>query len=55
VLRHGIRTSKHGTDVAEKWQKASNENEPAAISDKQPLTDCDPSFREAETSAISHQ
>jgi len=34
MLRHGIRTSKDGSDVAEKWQKASNENEPAAISDK---------------------
>jgi hypothetical protein len=34
MLRHGIRTSKYGSDVAEKWQKPSNENEPAPISFK---------------------
>jgi hypothetical protein len=55
MLRHGIRTSKHGGDVAEKWQKASNENEPAPISHKQPLTDSNPFFCESNASAISHQ
>jgi hypothetical protein len=34
MLRHGIRTSEHSTDVTEKWKEAGNENEPAAISDK---------------------
>ena len=29
MLCHGIRTSTYGSDGAEKWQKASNENEPA--------------------------
>src|SRR5262249_36943231 len=55
MLRHGIRTGKHDSHVAEKRQKASNENEPAAISHEQPLTDSYASFREPETSAVSHQ
>jgi len=53
MLRHGIRTSKHGSDVAEKWEKPSNENEPAPIPHKQPLTDSNPFF--CESKAISHQ
>jgi hypothetical protein len=55
MLRHGIRTSKHGSDVAEKREKPSNENEPAPISHKQPLTDSNPFFCESNASAISHQ
>src|SRR5438874_85270 len=55
MLRHGIRASKHGSDVAQKWQKPSNENEPAAIPHKQPLTDPDPFFCESNASAISDQ
>src|SRR5262245_14863243 len=55
MLRHGVRTGKYGSHVAQKRQKASNENEPAAISHEQPLTDSYASFRESETSAVSHQ
>src|SRR5262245_21954428 len=55
MLRHGVRTGKHGSHVAQKRQKASNENEPAAISHEQPLTDSYASFREPEASAVSHQ
>jgi hypothetical protein len=55
MLRHGIRTSKHGSDVAQKWQKPSNENEPGAIPQKQPLTDSNPIFCESNASAISRQ
>src|SRR5262249_29455954 len=45
----------HGGHVAEKRQKASDENEPAAISHEQPLADSYASFREPETGAVSHQ
>src|SRR5262245_61667052 len=55
MLRHGIRAGKDGCHVAEKRQKASNEDKPAAISHEQPLTDSYASFRESETSAISYQ
>src|SRR6266699_194999 len=55
MLRHGIRTGKHGSHVAEKRKKARNEDESAAISHEQPLTDSYSSFREPETTAISHQ
>src|SRR5262245_2980846 len=55
MLRHGIRTGKHGGHVAQKRQKASNENEPAAVAHEQPLPDSYASFREPEASAISHQ
>src|SRR5262245_41374739 len=55
MLRHGIRTGKHGGHVAQKRQKASNENEPAAIAHEQPLTDSYAAFREPETGAVSHQ
>jgi len=55
MLRHGIRTGQYGCHVAQKRQKASNENEPAAISHKEPLTDSDPSFGDSETRPVSHQ
>src|SRR5262249_51488803 len=55
MLRHGVRTGKHGGHIAEKRQKASDENESAAITHEQPLTDSYASFREPETSAISRQ
>jgi len=55
MLRHGIRTGQYGCHVAQERQKTSNENEPAAISQKEPLTDSDPSFGDAETRPVSHQ
>src|SRR5437763_3076111 len=54
-LRHGIGTGKHGRNVAQKRQKSSNKNEPAAVSHKEPLTDPDATFRHSKTRAISHQ
>src|SRR5262245_36251862 len=54
-LRHGIRTGKHGRDVAQKRQKSSNKHEPAAVSHKEPLADPDPAFGHSKTRAISHQ
>jgi hypothetical protein len=55
MLRHGIRTGQYGCYVAQERQKASNENEPAAISHKEALTDSDPSFGDSETRPVSHQ
>src|SRR5947208_13809115 len=52
---HGVRTGKHGSNVAQKRKKASNENESAAIAHEQPLTDSYAPFREPETSAMPHQ
>jgi hypothetical protein len=54
-LRHGIRSGKHGRHVAQKRQKASNENEPAAVSHEEPLPDPDPPLSHPQTGAIPHQ
>src|SRR5262245_25593632 len=53
MLRHGIRTGQYSCHVAQERQKAGNENEPAAISHKEPLTN--PSFGDSETRPVSHQ
>src|SRR5262249_41402000 len=54
-LRHRIGTGEHGRHVAQKRQKAGDENESAAVLHKEPLPDSDASFRHSKTRAVSHQ
>ena len=55
IPRHAIRAGEHGGHIAEKRQETSDEDEHAAVSHEEPLTDPDPAFRQSDARTIFHQ